>query len=130
MQFFLKLIILLCLVGGFFLMSKNVMVKSTPDLHPTESSTPHSSKAMMLKQYLQTEDKPTRIEVIDYTKRFKGDVDEIKKMKVALDPKSHFYIKIQFFTDESDKEAPLIAQISFIELSSQNLIKEESLNLD
>jgi hypothetical protein len=111
-------------------MSKNVMVKPTVNLHPTESTEHHSSKAIMLKQYLQTEDKPARIEVIDYTQRFKGDVDEIKKMKVALDPKSHFYIKIQFFTDESDKTAPLIAQISFIELPSQNLIKEESLNLD
>jgi len=117
-------------MSGIFLMSKNVMVKSTANLHPTESTQPHSSKAMMLKQYLQAEDKPVRIEVIDYTQRFKSDVDEIKKMKVALDPKSHFYLKIQFFTDESDKEAPLIAQISFIELPSQNLIKEESLNLD
>lgn len=103
---------------GFYTVQQPVVIK---EINP---------KVMNLKKFFTGYNKPARVEIIDLTEKFKSDVDEIKKMKIPLDEKSHFYIKIQFFTDETDETAPLVAQIRFIDLQSENLLKEESINLD
>ena len=61
---------------------------------------------------------------------FQKDIEEVKKMKVPLNKDAKFYIKIQFFVDETDPTAPLMAQFFFLETRNDNLIKEDTLRLD
>jgi len=103
---------------GFYTVKRPVEIK---EINP---------KVMNLKKFFTGFNRPARVEVIDLTEKFKADVDEIKKMKIPLDEKADFYIRIQFFTDETDESAPLVAQIRFIDIKSENLLKEESINLD
>lgn len=129
-SFVFKFLILICFFGGaYFILQKNKFNIKNKEKSSAEV-TELQGKTGQLKKYLQSQKKPIRIEILSYTEKFKADVEEIKKMKVTLNPQSDFYITIQFFTDESDKEAPLIAQIRFLEEKSKNLIKEESLNLE
>ncbi|MBC7743133.1 MAG: hypothetical protein H7061_13110 [Bdellovibrionaceae bacterium] len=123
-QHAIKFIIVICLTIGAFLVVKTYVKK--PSVHNAQSQ----SKSDILKSYLLKNKKPQRVEIFSYTKRFENEVQEIKKMKVPQDPKAKFYITIQFFTDESDPAAPLIAQVRFIDITSENQIKEESLNLE
>ena len=95
-----------------------------------KTSVAEQSKTETLKKYLLSIDKPQRIEIINLSQRFENDVNQIKKIKISQDKKSNFYLSIQFFTDESDEKAPLIAQIRFIEIQSGNTIKEDSLSLE
>jgi uncharacterized protein YxeA len=115
----LKFVIVLLIIMGLFLIYKN----------SSDANSPRSAegKPAALKKYLLTYEKPQRIEIFNYSKRFE---DEIKKMKISQDKNSNFYISIQFFTDESDDKAPLIAQIRFIDLKTNNTMKEESINLE
>lgn len=103
---------------GFYTVKRPVEIK---EVNP---------KVMNLKKFFAGFNRPARVEVVDLTEKFKADVDEIKKMKIPLDEKADFYIRIQFFTDETDESAPLVAQIRFIDIKSENLLKEESINLD
>ncbi len=123
-QQIVKILIVICLTAGVFLLSRNAYKKQT-------SRKPHThSMSATLKKYFLANEKPQRIEILSYTKRFEKDVQEIKKMKIAQNSQATFYATVQFFTDESDLTAPLIAQIRFIDLKSGNQIKEESLNLE
>lgn len=123
---FIKLIVVICFSIGGFLMFKK--------FYKQEFTSPHSvtldSKSDALKKYLTTHQKPARIEIIGLSKRYESEINEIKKLKIAQDKNSNFYVMIQFFADESDQTSPLIAQIRFIETKSGNTIKEESLNLE
>lgn len=89
-----------------------------------------NSKATTLKKYLLAQPKPQRIEVFNYTKKFENDVNLLKKLKIPQDKGSGVYMTIQFFTDEDDPKAPLIAQIRILDAKTQNLKQEESLNLE
>ncbi len=120
----IKFLIVICLTVGAFLIFKNYYFKK---VMPAVISI---SKSDQLRNYFLKNDKPQRIEIVSYTQRFEKVVAEIKKMKVPQNPKASFFITVQFFTDESDPQAPLIAQIRFIDIKSQNQIKEESLNLE
>lgn len=77
---------------------------------------------------------PARIEVRNYVKdrnnKYQTDIMAIKKIKVHLDPKSNVYIELNLFMNESDKNAPLVAQIMLFDVKTKNLIQEENLNLD
>lgn len=121
----IKLVLIVGIAYGLFLFARGFYTVQRPvvvkEINP---------KVMNLKKFFTGYNKPARVEVIDLTEKFKADVEEIKKMKIPLDAKSTFYIKIQFFTDETDDTAPLVAQIRFIDLQSENLLKEESINLD
>lgn len=81
-----------------------------------------------------TYQKPARVEILNYVKNpdhiFQKDIEEVKKMKVPLNKDAKFYIKIQFFVDETDPTAPLMAQFFFLETRNDNLIKEDTLRLD
>lgn len=119
-----KLIILFCVVVG-----AGLIYKSQEDKKAVQDSYTNK-KALALKKHLLTYNKPQRVEISNLTKRLEKDVEEIKQMKVSLDPNSPFYIAIDFFTDENDPEAPLIASIKFIEIATENKIKEDNINLD
>ena len=127
-QFLFKLIMLGCLVVGGALMYKTrderATAKKKMDL---EQNNP---KILALKKFLLTFKKPARVEIFNITKRYNKDVDEILEMKIATDPNSDFYVTIHFFTDENDAAAPLVAQIKFLDLKSDNLMKEQSINLN
>jgi hypothetical protein len=123
-QEIIKLIIVVCITAGAFLLAKNYYFKNSDKISKSQS------KASLLKKYLIKNEKPQRVEIVNYSQRFEKDVAEIKKLKVPLDSHSKFYVTVQFFTDESDPQAPLIAQVRFIDLSSGNQIKEESINLE
>ena len=126
-QEIIKLVIVVCFTVGGFLTFKSFYKQNQKHASNNESL---GEKSKALRNYLLTNEKPQRIEVVNLSKRFESDVDLIKKMKIPQDKNSKFYVSIQFFTDETDAKAPLIAQIRFIETQSGNTIKEESLNLD
>jgi hypothetical protein len=83
-----------------------------------------------LKNFLQRYNKPVRIEVTSLTQRYSADADEIKKLKLPTDQKSKFYISINLFTDETDSQAPLVAQIKFMDVATENKLSEENINLE
>ena len=126
-QEIIKLIIAICLTVGAFLTFKNFYKQS---LNSNTTQENLGSKSEILKKYLTSNKKPQRIEIVNLSTRFEKDVQTIKQIKIAQDKNSDFYISIQFFTDENDLKAPLIAQIRFIDIKTGNTIKEESLNLD
>lgn len=127
-QALVKLVILACVVVGVYLVMQSNDEKSSAKMKmELEHNNP---KALILKKFLIGFKKPERVEIFNYTKKFESDVNQILDMKIPTDPNSDFYITIQFFTDESDDKAPLIAQIRFLDLKSDNLVKEQSINLE
>ena len=124
LQALAKMLILVCVVVG-----AGLVYKSQEDKKEYQDSLTNK-KALFLKKYLLGQNKPQRVEITNLTKRLEKDVEEIKQMKVSLDPNSPFYVTIDFFTDENDADAPLIASIKFIEIASQNKIKEDNINLE
>lgn len=103
------------------------------------SSQPHSNpqaaavldhKSEVLKNYLTSIDKPQKIEFANLSQRFEQQIQSFKNLKIPQDKNSNFYLSIQFFTDEGDNTAPLVAQIRYIDIKSGNTIKEESINLE
>lgn len=124
LQALAKMLILVCVVIG-----AGLVYKSQEDKKDYQDSLTNK-KALYLKKYLLGYSKPQRVEITNLTKRLEKDVEEIKQMKISVDPNSAFYITIDFFTDENDTEAPLIASVKFIEISSQNKIKEDNINLE
>ena len=127
-QVVIKIVILICIVAGVALIVRNTSERQEEKAQREEVVA--NPKAAMLKKYLLGFNKPARVEIVNLTEKFTADVEEIKKMKLPLNAKSEFYIRIQFFTDESDETAPLVAQIRFLDIKSDNLVKEESINLD
>ena len=112
-----------CLIGGGALIYNELTETAKPAVI-------ENKKAFVLKGYLAKYGKPARVEINNLTKRLSSDVDEVKKIKVSLDQKSKFYISIDLFTDENDQEAPLIAQVKFMDVVTDNKIKEENINLE
>lgn len=131
-QGIIKLVILACLVLGGALMLKNTEEKNPAQKidQPKNNDQVSNPKALALKKYLLTYDKPERVEIFNYTKRYTKDVSEILKMKIVTDLNSNFYVTIQFFTDENDTAAPLVAQIRILDIKSDNILKEHSINLE
>ena len=75
-----------------------------------------------------------RIEIRNYIKntksKYQTDIRLIKKIKMHLDKKSNLYLEINFFTNEDDSKAPLVAQFMLFDEKSKNLVSEFNLNLD
>ena len=117
------LIALGCLVGGGALIYNGISEKDAP-------AVAENKKALALRSYLAKYGKPARIEINNLTKRLSADVEEVKKIKISLDQKAKFYISIDLFTDENDQDAPLVAQIKFMDSATENKIKEENINLE
>ncbi len=122
----MKFLIIVCIMASGYFLTSHYLNINEPNLDNEKIT----EKSMSLKKYLLTHQKPQRIEILNYSKKYENEIFEIKKMKIAQDNKSSFYVTIQFFTDESDEKAPLIAQIRFIDIKTENILKEESINLD
>ncbi|MEK6627999.1 MAG: hypothetical protein AABY53_05185 [Bdellovibrionota bacterium] len=137
-QGIIKLVILACLVLGGVLILKTTEEENfepkknnkSKNNQPKSNDLISNPKALALKKYLLTYGKPARVEVFNYTKRFTKDVSEILEMKIATDSNSNFYITVQFFTDENDLTAPLVAQVRILDIKNNNITKEHSINLD
>lgn len=122
-QVLLRILILICVVGGSYVIYQSRTGKEK------EQAGFRDEKAIALKKFLLGYNKPQRIEVFSYTQRFATEVEEIKKMNLPLDQNSTFYMTVQFFTDENDAQAPLVAQVRFMDIKTDNMVKEESINL-
>lgn len=124
-----RFIIFIAFVCGFLLLGRHYLGEPA-----TKASAPETTsldqKAENLKKYLLSAQKPQRIEFTNLSKRFEEDIQNFKNIKIPQDKNSDFYLSIQFFTDEDDKTAPLVAQIRYIDIKSGNTTKEESINLD
>ncbi len=120
----MKLIVLVFVVFGAYLVYTSDSEKKAAQ----ESYT--NKKALALKKYLIKFNKPQRVEVTSLTQRMQSDATEVKKVTVALDQNSNFYISIDLFTDENDPSAPLIAQVKFFDIATQNKLKEENIDLE
>ncbi len=98
------------------------------------SAAPETGYTKQVKDQILKYQKPARIEVVNYIKNpdhpFQKEIDSIKKLKIPLNKDSENYIKIQFFVDETDATAPLMAQFLYFDVKTDNLIKEESLKLE
>ncbi len=118
------------LVAVMFVIGMVLIFKGKVERTQVLSIESSSAKSLILKKYLLKYQKPARIEIAGLSTKFVSEIDEIKKLKVAQDSASDFYVIIKLFSDETDAAAPLVAQIQFIDLKSGNLRKEESINLD
>lgn len=118
------------LVAVMFLVGLGLILKGKVERMQVLSIESSSAKSLILKKYLLKYQKPARIEIAGLSTKFVSEIDEIKKLKVAQDSASDFYVIIKLFSDETDTAAPLVAQIQFIDLKSGNLRKEESINLE
>jgi hypothetical protein len=125
----LGFIIFIAIVGGGLLVFRNVYHGQQGEAILPVMPEVLDARSEALKKYFLANPKPQHIEITNLSKRFEKDVQNFKKLKIPQDKASTFYISIQFFTDESDANAPLVAQIRFIEVKSGNTIKEESINL-
>lgn len=124
---FLKFFVVLLVVGGAWLLYKSGTPVHGPNL---DDGAGLSSQANILRKHLLKYSSPQKVEINNLTERLAGDVEEIKKIKIPLKSEAPFYISIDLFTDEHDPTAPLVAQIQFFDIKSENKIKEESINLE
>ena len=88
------------------------------------------TKALQVKKEILKYKKPSRVEIETFTKRYQDDIADIKDLKIPIDEKSHYYMQVQLFSEDTDESSPLILQIKFKDNKTQNLIKEDSINLD
>ena len=107
-----------------------LIFKSKLEHQALVSIDPISAKSLILKKYLLQYQRPARIEIAGLSTKFENEIVAIKKLKIAQNSSSDFYVLVKLFTDETDTNAPLVAQIQFIDLKSGNLGKEESINLE
>lgn len=124
-----RFVIFLVVVVGALLIGRQYLSEIHSD-DSQKSVTALDPKSQMLKNYLLTAGKPQRIEFANLSKRFEQEIQNFKNLKVPQDKNADFYISIQFFTDEDDNTAPLVAQIRYIDIKSGNTTKEESINLE
>lgn len=123
---FLKIFVVVLIAGGAWL-----LFKSGPLNGPKpDDGVGLSTQANILRKHLLKYSSPQKVQINNLTERLSSDVEEIKKIKIPLKPDAPFYISIDLFTDEHDNAAPLVAQIQFFDIKSENKIKEESINLE
>lgn len=142
MKLIFRLVSLVAVVCGVFLIYKNVepvnkLINSLVGQKSAEDTSTHeliekieNKKAALLAEFLVKYKKPRRIEVTNATQSFSIDAEEIKKLQLPLDPKSKIYITVNLFTDETDNQAPLIAQIQFMDIETDNKLSEQNINLE
>lgn len=87
------------------------------------------TRALQVKKEIIKYKKPARVEIETFTKRYQKDLEEIKALKIPIDETANFYVQVQLFSEDTDESSPLILQMKFKDIKTQNLIREESLNL-
>jgi len=88
------------------------------------------TKVQIIKNQILKYKKPARIEVETYTQKYKKDIEDIKKIKIPMDTKANFYIQLQLFSDDTDEKSPLVLQMKFKDIKTNNLIQETSINVE
>lgn len=124
-QRLLKILILICLILSLGFVLRSYIAKKN-----MFGGNPKITRASKFITYLKTYKKPRKIEFYSYTEKYNNEVLALQQLQMPTDPNSIFYLTIQFFTDENDDTAPLVAQIRFLDVKTDNLIKEQSINLD
>ncbi len=121
-----KILLLGFLVTSFFYMisQKNTFLGN--HIEKNEMQKPSQLILIALAKYK----KPVRIEIETFTDKYKDEIKEIRKLKIALDQQSKHYTIVQLFSDDTDEKSPLVAQIQFKDAKTNNLLNEESLNLN
>lgn len=118
---------------GYYFLAKQGKIPTIPAISGLTADK-ESSYAAQVRQQIEKYQKPARVEVINYIKNpdhlYQKDIQEIKKMKLALNKDSDHYIKIQFFVDETDATAPLMGQFFIFDTKTDNLIKEDSIKFE
>lgn len=126
----MKIILCLLFVSTFTLFSCEKVTKVLIPRSTSESKTVIDIKHKIA----EFKKKPSRVEVRNYLKatdhKYQENVKLIKKMKTPLDPQSDVYLELNFFTNEEDKNAPLVVQFMWFDVKNKNLILEENLNLE
>ena len=127
---FLKLVVVVFIGAGVYLVYKSMTPMNAAKAPLVEQQNDLSPEAVLLKNHLLKYKTPQRVEIRNLTQRLIQDGEEIKKIKIPLRQDSKFYITVDLFTDENDPKAPLVAQIQFYDIKTENKIKEESINLN
>ncbi len=122
----LKILLLSFLIAAFFYMisQKNTFLGN--HIEKNELKKPADLILTALSKYKR----PARIEIETFTDKYKDEVKEIRQIKVKLDSQSKYYAIIQLFSDDTDEKSPLVGQIQFKDAKTNNLLNEESLNLN
>ena len=118
-------IIFIAVAIGLMLYTR-VKKEYTADLKQKQDYT----RALQVKKEIIKYKKPARVEIETFTKRYQKDLEEIKSLKIPLDENANFYVQVQLFSEDTDESSPLILQMKFKDIKTQNLIREESINLD
>lgn len=123
MKLLIRLLVVICVAAGGY-------VLFTAQSEKSKEEAVSNKKAEALRLFLAKYKKPQRVEITNLTERFADDAEEIKKLKLPLDQNSKYYIAITLFTDETDSQAPLVAQIKFMDIATENKLSEENINLE
>ena len=126
----LNLVKNLCIVFIAVAIALMVYTRIKKDVAVDKKHKQDYTKALQVKKEILKYKKPSRVEIETFTKRYQDDIEDIKDLKIPIDEKSHYYMQVQLFSEDTDESSPLILQIKFKDNKTQNLIKEDSINLD
>ena len=118
----LKIVAVILISGGVWMFYKSGSLTLRATAPKVEDDSQLSAHAKMLRKHLLKYSAPQKIQINNLTQRLSNDVEEIKKIKIFLKPDAVFYISIDLFTDENDPVAPLVAQIQFFDIKTENKI--------
>ncbi len=122
----LKILVLGFLMTAFFYIILQKSIFFGNHIEKNELQKP----AQLILTALSKYKKPVRVEIETFTDKYKDEVKEIRKLKIALDKQSKHYMIIQLFSDDTDEKSPLVGQIQFKDVKTNNILNEESLNLN
>ena len=122
----LKILVLGFLMTAFFYVVSQKSIFFGNQIEKNELQKPAQLILIALAKYKR----PVRVEIETFTDKYKDEVKEIRKLKIALDQQSKHYMIIQIFSDDADEKSPLVGQIQFKDAKTNNLLNEESLNLN
>ena len=99
---------------------------------PTPST--ENKNITIIRDKLNSFSEINRVEIRNYIKNaqhpYQSDIILIKKIKTHLVVNGKKYLELNFFTNELDAKAPLIAQFILIDEKSKNILEESSVNLN
>ena len=107
-----------------------LIVKKSIFFHNQKEASQLKKPADLILTALAKYKRPVRIEIETFTDKYKDEIKEIRQIKVNLDSQSKHYLIIQLFSNDADEKSPLVGQIQFKYAKTNNLLNEESLNLN
>jgi hypothetical protein len=101
------------------------------------SSSPQKNESKnitIVRDKLNSYSEINRVEIRNYVKNaqhpYQSEISLIKKIKTHLATSGKKYLELNFFTNELDPKAPLVAQFILIDEKTKNVLEESSLNLN